>query len=178
MKQNFVFQVTAPDVDALLPEVSSALEQWMELFSRRKYPKLWALTDRINRWNKALTARAKRQPAGAGSGAGQLDHGNGVAPSSFSRPRLACVSHCRCVVSWHRRSGTLAVFAQNTGRPEPGWPESFSLWQRWAIPMRWQSWYIWAAQYLIVALASLLVRKRQDPYDRAAQKSASGKGIR
>lgn len=26
-----------------------------------------------------------------------------------------------------------------------------------------------AAQYLIVALASLLVRKRQDPYDRAAR---------
>lgn len=64
MKQNFVFQVTAPDVDALLPEVSSALEQWMELFSRRKYPKLWALTDRINRWNKAPTARAKRRRQG------------------------------------------------------------------------------------------------------------------
>ena len=64
MEQNFVFQVTAPDVDALLPEVSSALEQWMELFSRRKYPKLWALTDRINRWNKAPTARAKRRRQG------------------------------------------------------------------------------------------------------------------
>lgn len=64
MEQNFVFQVTAPDVDALLPEVSSALEQWMELASRRKNPKLWALTDRINRWNKAPTARTKRRRQG------------------------------------------------------------------------------------------------------------------
>ena len=35
-----------------------------ELFSRRKYPKLWALTDRMNRWNKAPTARAKRRLQG------------------------------------------------------------------------------------------------------------------
>ena len=64
LEHNFIFQLTVPDVDALLPETSLALEQMQELFSRRKYPKLWALTDRMNRWNKAPTARAKRRLQG------------------------------------------------------------------------------------------------------------------
>lgn len=64
LEHNFIFQLTVPDVDALLPETSLALEQMQELFSRRKYHKLWALTDRMNRWNKAPTARAKRRLQG------------------------------------------------------------------------------------------------------------------
>ena len=39
--------ITPPDQDALVPQVGFALEQLRELASRRKHPKLWALSDRL-----------------------------------------------------------------------------------------------------------------------------------
>ena len=42
------FQVGVADVDELLPQVSRALEKRTELLSRRRYPRLWERTDRLN----------------------------------------------------------------------------------------------------------------------------------
>lgn len=142
MEQNFVFQVTAPDVDALLPEVSSALEQWMELVSRRKYPKLWALTDRINRWNKAPTARTKRRRQGQVQGLVNWIVAMVVLPVAFLTPDspLLVVVGALClgigvVELWRYLPKTLGILSLLAG--------AFFLMTALAIPMRWQSWYIW-----------------------------------
>lgn len=50
--QTFSFQMTAPDPVRLCPQVSRALERQTELISRRKYPKMWELTDKLNRAEK------------------------------------------------------------------------------------------------------------------------------
>ncbi len=49
MEQNFLFQCTPLEPDALVPQVSQALEVRMEFVSRAVCPKLWAATDRLNR---------------------------------------------------------------------------------------------------------------------------------
>ncbi|MGN8969916.1 hypothetical protein [Intestinimonas sp. HCP28S3_D6] len=169
MEQNFVFQVTAPDVDALLPEVSSALEQWMELFSRRKYPKLWALTDRINRWNKAPTARTKRRRQGQVQGLVNWIVAMVMLPAAFLTPDspLLTIIGGVClgigvVDLWRYLPKTLGVLSLLAG--------VFFLMAVLGDPDEMAILIYLAAQYLIVALASLLVRKRQDPYDRAARK--------
>lgn len=168
MEQNFVFQVTAPDVDALLPEVSSALEQWMELVSRRKYPKLWALTDRINRWNKAPTARTKRRRQGQVQGLVNWIVAMVVLPVAFLTPDspLLVVVGGLClgigvVELWRYLPKTLGILSLLAG--------AFFLMTALGDPDEMAVLVYLAAQYLIVALASLLVRKRQDPYDRAAR---------
>ena len=64
MEQNFVFQCTPLEPDALIPQVSQALEVRMEFVSRAVCPKLWAATDRLNRTKKtpaALRARRRRK---------------------------------------------------------------------------------------------------------------------
>ena len=48
MEPEFLFQITPPDPERFLPQLSLALEKREELFSRQKMPKLWALTDRLN----------------------------------------------------------------------------------------------------------------------------------
>jgi len=45
MEQNFVFQCTPLEPDALVPQVSQALEVRMEFVSRAVCPKLWAATE-------------------------------------------------------------------------------------------------------------------------------------
>lgn len=52
MEQNFVFQCTPLEPDALIPQVSQALEVRTEFVSRAVCPKLWAVTDRLNRTKK------------------------------------------------------------------------------------------------------------------------------
>lgn len=168
MEQNFVFQVTAPDVDALLPEMSSALEQWMELFSRRKYLKLWALTDRINRWNKAPTARAKRRRQGQVKGLINWIMALLLLPVAFLPPEsiLFAIVGALClgigvVELWRYLPKTLGVLSLLAG--------VFFLMAALGDPDEMAVLVYLAGQYLIVALASLLIRKRQDPYDRAAR---------
>lgn len=43
----YIFQTSAYDVDALVPEVSEALGKRVELASRRRLPGLWKLTDSL-----------------------------------------------------------------------------------------------------------------------------------
>lgn len=62
MEKNFLFQITAMDREALLPQVSYALEKRTELDSRKKYPKLWKIADRLNGVEKVPEeARKKRR---------------------------------------------------------------------------------------------------------------------
>lgn len=64
MEQNFVFQCTPMEPDALIPQVSQALEVRMEFVSRAVCPKLWAATDRLNRTKKTpaeLRTRCRRR---------------------------------------------------------------------------------------------------------------------
>lgn len=107
-------------------------------------------------------------PAGAGSGAGQLDRGNGSASGRFSHPGLAllvvvgglCLG-IGVVELWRYLPKTLGILSLLAG--------AFFLMTALGDPDEMAVLVYLAAQYLIVALASLLVRKRQDPYDRAAR---------
>lgn len=56
MEQTFSFQVTPLDPDRLCSQISRALEKRTELISRQKCPKMWALTDKLNRVEKAPQA--------------------------------------------------------------------------------------------------------------------------
>ena len=47
MEQIISIPITPPDQDALVPQVGFALEQLRELDSRKKHPKLWALSDKL-----------------------------------------------------------------------------------------------------------------------------------
>ena len=44
----YIFHTSAYDVDALVPEVSQALEKRVELVSRQKLPGMWKATDRLS----------------------------------------------------------------------------------------------------------------------------------
>ncbi len=62
MEQTFSFQITPPDPDRLLCQVARALETRVELVSREKCPRLWALADRLNRKDRGPQAvRQKRR---------------------------------------------------------------------------------------------------------------------
>lgn len=54
----FTFQVTPCNAEALLPQISRALEKRTELLSRRQYPNLWKQTDRFN----AMPRNQNRSP--------------------------------------------------------------------------------------------------------------------
>lgn len=56
MNPIFSFQITALDSTTLCPQVSRALEKRTELLSRRKYPKMWELTDKLNSVEKVPQA--------------------------------------------------------------------------------------------------------------------------
>lgn len=57
------FSITPLD-RALLPQVQTLLAKRVELDSRRRLPKLWALTDRLNRAERAPQAVQVRRGAG------------------------------------------------------------------------------------------------------------------
>ena len=65
MDQKISFRITALDADHLRPQLSRALEQRTELISRQKYPKMWELTEKLNRVEKVPNTmqeyRAKRR---------------------------------------------------------------------------------------------------------------------
>jgi len=60
---NYRFQVTAMDIEALLPQVSLALEKRVELASRKRLPGIWRVTDYFRQQprasGKALRKRRK-----------------------------------------------------------------------------------------------------------------------
>lgn len=47
MEQKFLFQVSAMDLDTLVPQVSYGLEKQVELESRKSHPQIWEVTDRL-----------------------------------------------------------------------------------------------------------------------------------
>lgn len=63
MEQKFIFQINAMDLNTLVPEVSYTLERQVELTSRKKYPKMWALADYLNGREKAPEEIRKKRRA-------------------------------------------------------------------------------------------------------------------
>ena len=57
----FVFSLTKPDADALVKQVSRALETRTQLKSRKEHPTLWKATDKLNDYaQKGENAKKKR----------------------------------------------------------------------------------------------------------------------
>lgn len=168
MERTFIFQVTAPDIDSVLSEMAAALEQLQELVSRRKCPKMWALTDRLNKWNKAPTAKAKRCRQRQVQGLVNWIVAMVMLPVAFLTPDSALLAIIGgvCLGIGVVDLGlylpkTLGVLSLLAG--------VFFLMAVLGDPDEMAILIYLAAQYLIVAMASLLVRKRQDPYERAAR---------
>ncbi len=61
MDRSYLFRVTPPDADILIPQVSELLEQAVQTVSREKYPQLWKLTDRLNSVPKASKKELKHR---------------------------------------------------------------------------------------------------------------------
>ena len=58
MEERYVFEVSGMDTEALLPQVSRALERRTELVSRERCPGLWRFTDRLNERSPEDAAKA------------------------------------------------------------------------------------------------------------------------
>ncbi len=56
--QNYIFEISAYDINHLLPQVSKALEKRTENISREHFPGMWHHTDRLNN----MTQRNHRNP--------------------------------------------------------------------------------------------------------------------
>lgn len=174
MEQNFVFQCTPLEPDALIPQVSQALEVRMEFVSRAVCPKLWAATDRLNRTKKTPAAlRARRRRKGQILGLVNWGMALLLLPTAFLTPdSLLSIAGGLClgtgvVELWRYLPKTLGILSLLAGifflMTALGGPEEMTILV-----------YL-AAQHLIVALASLLIRRRRDPFDRAARKVLAGR---
>lgn len=175
MEQNFVFQCTPLEPDALIPQVSQALEVRMEFVSRAVCPKLWAATDRLNRTKKTPAAlRARRRRKGQILGLVNWIMALLLLPTAFLTPDslLLSIAGGLClgagvVELWRYLPKTLGILSLLAG--------IFFLSAVLGDPDEMAILVYLAAQYLIVALASLLVRRRRDPFERAARKVLAGR---
>ena len=114
MDQTYTFQITPINGDAVHAQVSYALEKRTEFSSRKKFPKLWELTDKLNSVEKVPSAvRENRRKRLLG-----LDVGNITAYSRANGTKTAFVAAGRRgrFRFWHRLS--LAVSAQAVGITE------------------------------------------------------------
>ena len=59
--KNFIFSMKPYDVDALASQAAWMLEKRTELYSRKKLPGLWKLTDKLNAVPRAPEAELKRR---------------------------------------------------------------------------------------------------------------------
>lgn len=57
----YIFQVSDLDTEALMPQVSKALEKRLEIRSRQMIPKMWNTTDKLNEANRASEEEVKRR---------------------------------------------------------------------------------------------------------------------
>lgn len=178
MEQIFSFAVTPMDPAVLRPQVRGALEKRNELLSRQNYPKMWELTDRLNRVPKvspAVSARRRRRELVLGTVnwllglflllpglmepskllaplvVGALAFGVGMG-TLWKRKRMLLMGLCLPL-------GLLLTFGAVANRQELGnflWP---------------------GLVCLAVAIAAPLSRRRvrRDPYDRAAETLLQGR---
>lgn len=180
MQPFFSFQITAIDPALLSPQVSRALEKRTELVSRRKYPKMWSLTDKLNRVEKAppavREARQKRRTL-----LGLLDWLFGafllipgsVEPQELLVPLLfgaACFG-VGVTVLWRNRRTLLGVLSLAAGVfLGAGALGSMSELGR-LLPL--------GAVCAIIGVAALLTRKgpKQNPFDRAAHQLLESRAL-
>lgn len=175
MEQNFIFQFTPMEPDALIPQVSQALEVRMEFVSRAVCPKLWSATDRLDRTKKApAELRAKRRRRGQILGLVNWIMALLLLPTAFLPPDspLFAIAGGVClgigvVDLWRYLPKTLGGLSMLAG--------VFFLIVSLGGPDEMAVLVYLTAQYLIVALASLLVRRRRDPFERAARKVLAGR---
>ena len=175
MEQNFVFQCTPLEPDALIPQVSQALEVRTEFVSRAVCPKLWAVTDRLNRTKKTPAAlRDRRRRKGQILGLVNWGMALLLLPTAFLTPDslLLSIAGGLClgvgvVELWRYLPKTLGILSLLAG--------IFFLSAVLGDPDEMAILVYLVAQYLIVALASLLVRRRRDPFERAARKALVGR---
>lgn len=176
MEQNFVFQITPLDVDALVPQVSQALEMRTNILFQTVCPRLSALADRLNKVKKVpAQVRERRRRSNRVLGLINWIMATLILPVAILPPdgsTLLAVVGGLClgtgVVSlWRYLPKTLGVLSLLAG--------IFFLMVALGGPEEMAVLIYLAAQYFIVGLASLMARKRRDPFDRAARKLLRGR---
>ena len=116
--------ITPPDQDALVPQVGFALEQLRELDSRRKHPKLWALSDKLcpPRYSPYTTIQKRRRHNRI---LGLLNWALGafgtlivLMPSEM--PFSVTVATSICLGGWGRVSVAVLADCAGSAQPAPG----------------------------------------------------------
>lgn len=170
MEPNFTFQFTALDAQHLQSQVRWALEKRTELLSRQRNPRMWALTDKLNSVEKVPQAvRENRRRRRSFLGLWNWLLGATLLPPGLLEPRTlllpllvgaACWGSGVCVL-WRNRRRLLGVLSLVKG----------ALLCLGVLGDYAQLHPLLALGIIDVAVgaAALLLRKRQDPFDRAAE---------
>ena len=177
MDQIYTFQITPLNADAVHAQVSYALEKRTEFSSRKKYPKLWELTDKLNSVEKAPYAvrenrRKRRTFLGFWDwllGAMLLTTGLVEPRQPFLLPVGVAAFGCGTVYLWRYRRrlltrlnffmGVLYCFGALGNAAELGV----------LLPL--------GIADIVVGMAAFLTRKQADinPFDQAASRLLSGR---
>ena len=167
MESGFRFDLTPPD-PALLPQISRALRAYTDRLSRARYPRLWALTDRLN-----SSVQEPRQTGRFWQVCGGLINWLLglflLIPGVLALGELAFVFFVGALaflagsaVLWRSAGRLLGILSLAAG--------VLNLLGAAANPARLGRLGILGALYLAVGTGSLLFRSRQSRFDRAAQK--------
>ena len=170
MEPNFTFQFTALDAQHLQPQVRWALEKRTELRSRQRNPRMWKLTDKLNSVEKVPQVvrenrRRRRSFLGLWNwllGAVLLIPGL-LEPRTLLLPLLvgaACWGSGLCIL-WRNRRRLLGVLCLVKG--------GFLCMGVLGNYVQLHSLLALGIIDVAVGAAALLLRKRQDPFDRAAE---------
>lgn len=170
MEPNFTFQFTALDAQHLQSQVRWALEKRTELLSRQRNPRMWALTDKLNSVEKVPQAvRENRRRRRSFLGLWNWLLGAALLPPGLLEPRTllwpllvgaACWGSGVCVL-WRNRRRLLGVLSLVKG--------GFLCMGVLGNYVQLHSLLALGIIDVAVSAAALLLRKRQDPFDRAAE---------
>lgn len=178
MEKPISFAVTPMDTAALRPQVRDALDKYSELLSRKQYPKMWAITDRLNRVEKVPPAVRERRRR-VRTVLGLLDFLLSLVlllpglmePQELFVPLLAgavCFG-AGVVILWRNLRLLLAILSLPLG--------ALLLFGAVANPKELGSLLVLALVLLILGIAALVTRKRvkKDPFAQATDKLLEGK---
>lgn len=172
MEQTYTFSHTPLDAAALRPQVRRALEKRTELTFRQRYPRLWALTDRLRggrRLPRAVLERRRRRQALWGLlcwalGLFLLIPGL-MDPGALAVP-LAAGALCLgggAALLWRRRRTALGLLSLLTGLVLSSGALIKPAKLGALLPLG-------LAVFFLGAAALLCRRRRPDAFDRAAEK--------
>jgi hypothetical protein len=178
LRQIFSFQITPMDTAALRPQVSRALEKRTELLSRRKCPRMWELTDKLNSVEKVPQAVGENRRERRGF-LGLLNWVLGVfllmpglmEPQKLIIPLVvgAAGFGTGVVILWKNKRTLLGILSLIMGVVLCGGALA-SLEELGGL-------LLLGAAGAVTGIAALLTRKEEktDPFDRAAGKLLQGK---